>query len=540
MRTSTFFIVAVVCVSALAAIAHAQDTLPNIIPLPQKINQGSASILVDPRKFTIATTSKSVTLGVAIKRYQSLFFPFGNGASVVAPAKTLQITVASDSESLYLGVDESYSIHASTSSLLINANTIYGAIRALETFSQIVTYTEQTNSYAVQYVPIDIEDYPRFQWRGFLVDSGRHYLPVNFLLHIIDSLGYSKFNTLHWHIVDAQSFPVVSKTFPKLTQGAFNPVAIYTAADIAEVVAYAKTYGIRVVPEFDIPGHSDSWGVGYPELISQCPNYADNVNSMLMNPALNSTYDFIKGLFSEISPLMLDSYFHTGGDEVILDCWNEDPSVVAWMNANGFTTVDAEQYFEDQVTSILAGLGKTKVVWNDPFQNGVKLAPDTVIQVWDSTTLLQEIINQGYRALVSFAWYLDEQIPDGVTHYEWQDTYIDFYNAEPLEGITMNADKVLGGEACMWGEQVNQVNWDVRVWPRSIPIGERLWSDVAVTDLSTVLPRIEAFSCAIARRGVQSGPLFPDFCLLPENLPSGQKPLFRLTRAEINEINAAQ
>ncbi|GAM26655.1 hypothetical protein SAMD00019534_098300 [Acytostelium subglobosum LB1] len=513
---------------------------PFLVPYPQHLQQGEVTLPVDPKQFTIATTSSSQILKINIQRYQKLFFSAGPAqqhTSAVA-ALTLNINVASDNEDLFLGVDESYSIVANSHELTITANTVYGAVRALETFSQLITFARPANTYSIQYTPITIKDYPRFQWRGMLVDSGRHYLPVDFILHILDTLAYAKFNVLHWHIVDAQSFPVQSSTYPDLTNGAYNPIAIYTHDQIQQVIAYGKTYGIRVVPEFDIPGHSASWGVGYPQLLASCPSYASNTNNLLLNIADQYTYTFIKNLFTEITPLFPDNYFHTGGDEVILDCWSEDPSIVAWMTQNNYSLVEAEQYFETQMSNILASLNRTKIVWNDPYINGVQLDQNTVIQVWDVSNVTQQIINNGFKAIVANAYYLDKQVPSPFNkiHYEWQDTWQDFYSYDPMYGITENGDNILGAEACMWGDQLNQVQFDVQVWPRSLAIAERFWSNEAIVNIDDALVRIEAQSCSIAKRGVNSGPLFPDFCFLPADVPSGQHPILRLTPEQVASI----
>ncbi|EFA83914.1 hypothetical protein PPL_02984 [Heterostelium album PN500] len=535
-KSALFIFVAIIATS----VVYSQEPVyigPNIVPFPQVLNTGSSVLAVNPNTFSITTDSSSQILGINIKRYQKLFFPFGMVKSN-APALNLVVITKSDSEDLFLGIDESYSIVANNKQLTINANTVWGAVRALETFSQLIQWNPDQMSYTIPWVPMTISDFPRFPWRGFMIDTGRHFLPVQFILHIIDTIAYQKFNILHWHIVDAQSFPVVSSTYTNLTQGAFNPIAIYSHADIQEVIAYAKSYGIRVVPEFDIPGHSAAWGVGYPQLIASCPSYAYNINNMLLNIAQPYTYQFIGNLFAEMSSLFIDQYFHTGGDEVVLDCWGEDPTITAWMKKNNFNLVQAEEYFENQLTTILTNLNRTKMVWNDPYQNGVNMTKDTLVQVWDSASLTQEIVDAGYKAIVSFAYYLDKQVPnpEGKTHYEWQDTWQDFYGADPLDNITTSTANVLGGEACIWGEQVNQVSWDVRVYPRALAIGERLWSNEAVTDIQTALVRFTNNSCHIAQRGVNSGPLYPNYCYLPENIPSGQRPIMTLTPIEIASI----
>ncbi|GAM26161.1 hypothetical protein SAMD00019534_093360, partial [Acytostelium subglobosum LB1] len=518
-----------------------------LTPWPEVVGTGPehSCLALNPHLFTVSSSINSAILNVAIQRYQStLFFPFGNGTQTPSGAWSLVITVNSGDTSLTLETDESYSLSVkTTNTITLTANTIYGAIRGLETLSQTIQWVQSANTYQICYLPISIIDAPRFPWRGFLIDTGRHYYPADFILHIIDTLGYNKFNVLHWHIVDAQSFGVESNTFPNLTMGAFNPVATYSHAEIQEIVAYAQSYGIRVVPEFDVPAHADAIGTAFPHLIANCPTYADDINSLLLNIANDYTYTFLNGLFTEMASLFPDHYFHTGGDEVHLDCWSEDPTIQAWMKQHKYTTVQAEQYFETQVTDMLLQVNKTKLVWNDPWTNGVKLAEGTVIEVWDNSEITQKIINEGFRALVSFAWYLDEQMPSGVSVGEFENTWQTFYKADPYNGIKKNQQNILGGEACMWSEQVNQMNFDTRVYPRALAAAERLWSPASITDINNAQPRFDQRSCDMKIRGVASSPLQPSFCLLPPNNGMVTKarmgPVHRLTQSEIKAILTA-
>ncbi|GAM21553.1 hypothetical protein SAMD00019534_047280 [Acytostelium subglobosum LB1] len=526
-----------VLVAVLAAIeAQSQVAGPLITPYPRSVTFGSTTGLLNPQKFKITTSSSSSILAGAIQRYSSLFFPFGNGAASSAPAATLNIKVASASETLDFGVSENYTISATTSSYTITADTIYGAMRGLETFSQLIAYTQSSNSYSIPFLPIVINDYPRFPWRGIMIDTGRHFQPASYIMHLIEGLSYSKFNTLHWHVTDTESFgaevPNSNVTNP------YNSVAVWSTADIQAIVAHGKSYGVRVVPEFDVPAHSYSWRYGAPDMFTNCPSYYNWMDQVPMSPASDNALDVVKSVFTEMSSLFVDSFFHTGGDELALDCWNEDPAVKAWMAQKGFSTVQTEQYFEDYFTTVLQSLNRTKVVWNDPYSNGVALAKDTVVHVWDSTSLMQSIVNDGYRAIASFDYYLNDQIPvSGQTHYEWQDTWQDFYGADPLAGISSNGHLVIGGEGCIWGEQADQFAVDVRVFPRALGISERLWSDESLTDVQSALTRIGALSCRISQRGIASGPLFPDFCLMPDDVADYlETPRSVLSREEVLSI----
>ncbi|KAK5584790.1 hypothetical protein RB653_006407 [Dictyostelium firmibasis] len=507
----------------------------NVVPYPQEVTMISCNIPVLPGSITIKSNIESVILSISISRYQNLFFPFtknivGDDSNKIE----LSISIASDDETLQLGVDESYSLLIDQGTYQLKSNTIYGAMRGLETFKQMIVYDVVKNSYSLTCA--EIMDFPTYQWRGFLVDNARHYLTKDMVLHIIDSLGYNKFNVMHWHLIDTVAFPVESKTYPKLTEAILGPHATISHDEIEIVVAYAKTYGIRVIPEFDVPGHSSSWGVGYPELLANCPGFpASSVPLDCSNP---NTYTFLENFFSEIAPLFEDDYFHTGGDELVIDCWANDTSIQKWMKKMNYNTSDAFQYFEDQLDIIMTSINRKKIAWNDALQHGVKFNENTLVQTWTNINDLRVVLAAGYKTITSFFYYLDRQSPDGYydIHYEWQDTWQDFYASDPRLNITSNAENILGGEATMFGEQVSSVNWDARVWPRAIGISERLWSSTEINNVTLALPRVGQFSCDMSRRGILSGPLFPDYCPLPEELSFSLKPVYQLSKDEVNLI----
>ncbi|KAM9959665.1 hypothetical protein ACTFIR_000753 [Dictyostelium discoideum] len=532
-----FLIFSIVIIKVLTQSSNEQQPL-NVVPYPQEVTMIDCNIPLSVGSISIKSNIESTILSISISRYQSLFFPFvtNNILKESSPNNDIELSliIASDDETLELGIDESYFLLVNQDTYQIKANTIYGAMRGLETFKQMVVYDVVENSYSLTCA--EVVDYPTYQWRGLLVDNARHFLPKNMVLHIIDSMGYNKFNTMHWHLIDTVAFPVESKTYPKLTEALLGPGAIITHDDILEVVAYAKTYGIRVIPEFDVPGHSSSWGVGYPELLSNCPGYPQS--SIPLDCSNPYTYSFLENFFSEIAPLFQDSYFHTGGDELVIDCWANDTSIQKWMKTNNYNTSDAFQYFEDQLDVILKSINRTKIAWNDVLQHGVKFDKETtLVQTWTNINDLRDVLAAGYKTITSFFFYLDRQSPTGNHfHYEWQDTWEDFYASDPRLNITSNAENILGGEATMFGEQVSTVNWDARVWPRAIGISERLWSATEINNITLALPRIGQFSCDMSRRGISSGPLFPDFCSLPDDLSFSFKPVYQLSKDEIKLI----
>jgi hexosaminidase len=202
-------------------------------------------------------------------------------------------------------------------------------------FWQLVSYDLTSGTYNIVGTPIEITDAPRFGWRGLLIDTARHYLSIASIKRTIDALSYVKMNTLHWHAVDAQSFPIVSQRFPFLTKGAYAPNAIYTAADITGIIEYGRQRGVRVIAEFDVPGHAAAWGVGDPSLVVTCPKYSRNINNIPLDVTKQHTYDVLNGFLNEMVTLFTDQYIHLGGDEVVYGCWLDNQGVLDYMKQHG-------------------------------------------------------------------------------------------------------------------------------------------------------------------------------------------------------------
>ena len=359
-----------------------------------------------------------------------------------------------------------------------------------------------------------------------------------------------KLNTLHWHIVDAESFPYDSEEFPELkAKASYSPTATYSKEMILAFVEYARDRGVRVVPEFDTPGHTASVGQAYPDLIADCYDWLVESNGgqslrwpMFNDVALDITKQetkvFVEQIIAELAPLFPDNFFHIGGDEVNQGCWNAVPSILTWMEANGFATIDAVGEWEYDFTSLQGSWAtfvqnvtkannKRAVVWEESFTLGFDLAPDTVVHIWipdDGTAVLQRAIEAGYQVILSNGWYLDRQAPTCVddlcdVNWMWMWSGRDMYAVEPL-APSMNgwvpteaeATQILGGEAASWGESVDDKNFDVRVWSRAPGIAERLWSPNTNTDPWDLQPRISVLACKLARRGVQIADSQPAFC----------------------------
>ena len=268
------------CLLALLASAAAQADISALLwPLPQAYTQGGggpALPLAPPAAFYMcAPNASSAVLAAALPRFYGYLFPgqapppppgwctggaawsgrsssggrSGGGGAVLGG---VDVAVADPAVPLALGVDESYTLTVAAPRATLQAATVWGALRGLESFCQLPAVNAGVLS--VVGAPITISDFPRFPHRGVMLDTARHFLPVQTILDTLEAMSFDKFNVLHWHVVDAQSFPMESAAYPGLTAGAYAPDAVYSAADVTQIVSFAAARGIMVMPEFDVPG----------------------------------------------------------------------------------------------------------------------------------------------------------------------------------------------------------------------------------------------------------------------------------------------
>ncbi|MEO7217032.1 MAG: family 20 glycosylhydrolase, partial [Gemmatimonadaceae bacterium] len=332
---------------------------------------------------------------------------------------------------------------------------------------------------------VTINDTPRFRWRGLLVDVSRHFEPASAIERTLDGMSAVKLNVLHWHLSDDQGVRVESKRYPKIQKLATDG-QYYTQAQIRGVVEYARDRGIRVVPEFDMPGHSNAWFAAYPQYASGTPPYEVG-NAYIgykgvFDPTRESVYRFIDGFIGEISALFPDAYWHIGGDEVDPAEWKANPRIQKYMKAHHIVTYSALQvYFNQRMSRILTKHHKRMIGWDEILQPD--LPTTTMIQSWRGTQYLAEAAKKGFSGILSAPYYLD-----AMRSSEY------LYGADPLFGdSTLTPDetaRVLGGEATMWAELVQEGTIDSRIWPRLAVVAERFWSPREVTDAGDMYRRL--------------------------------------------------
>ncbi|KAG6557870.1 hypothetical protein Mapa_000638 [Marchantia paleacea] len=484
-----------------------------IWPVPAEWSKGESTLLVDSQLELVVqgALSESDVLEESFESYSAHIFAHQTEKDVMSKIKrrklgagTLQkliVNVLSDDETLQLGTDESYTLkvpaEGKTSEAYLEASNVYGALRGLETFSQLCRFNFSIKAVQIAETPWNVKDSPRFQFRGLLIDTSRHYLPVATIRKIIDSMTFAKLNVLHWHIVDTQSFPLEIPSYPDLWKGAYTKAERYTMDDARNIVEYARRRGINVMPELDTPGHAASWGVGYPEL------WPSRDCQQPLDVSSKFTFEVIAGILADFRKVFPFKLMHLGGDEVDTSCWNNTPRINDWLGKRNLSAHDGYASFVLEAQKMAIALDWTPVNWEEPFNEfGDLLHPDTVVHEWYSNDLVPKIIAKGLKCIVSNqdVWYLDHlDVP-------WEL----FYLNEPLTNLNSAEQQklVIGGEVCMWGETADPSDIEATIWPRAAAAAERLWSPVhSANSTAMARARLARFRCLLNERGVGAGPV---------------------------------
>ncbi len=477
-----------------------------LMPLPRSVTVGAGHLALDTHFAAGFAGAHDARLDAALDRMiRRLDRQCGDirraqylSAAGGSPVLTLKVA-GSGAAVQSVDEDESYQLNITSSQATLSAATDVGAMHGMETLLQLVSL--DGNSCTLPAVTVD--DAPRFRWRGFMIDVSRHFEPVAVIERTLDGMAVAKLNVFHWHLSDDQGFRAESKKFPKLTEIGSGGEC-YTQDQMREVVAYARARGIRVVPEFDIPGHTSSWILAYPEYgsgehITELPTVF-GIPKAELDASNESTYKFIDAFVGEMAAIFPDAYFHIGGDETQGKGWLENPRIVAFMQKKGFKTpAELQAYFNQRLLPILTKHGKKMIGWDEILNPA--LPKDIMIQSWRGEASLSEAATQGYGGILSAPYYLDGQ-----------KTSEAMFLADPVPADTkLTAEQqqlILGGEVCMWSEQLYPETVDSRVWPRTMAIAERFWSRQSDRDVTDMYRRLNFASLELEDVGLThiSGP----------------------------------
>ncbi len=470
------------------------------MPVPAKVQPGSGQLIVDQSFTAVAVGPRDPRLDGGIVRFLDVLSRqtgmMLNGQPAGESNATLLVRVAdSGAQVQQVGEDESYMLEITPSRAVLAAPNALGALHGLQTFLQLIQPTPA--GFAVP--AVTIQDQPRFPWRGLLIDVSRHFLPLEVLKRNVDAMESVKLNVLHLHLTDDEGFRVESKRFRKL-QEVGSDGQYYTQAELRDFIGYARDRGIRVVPEFEMPGHSRALAAAYPELASGPGPYragrVPDVDSAL-DPIREQTYKFLDKFIEEMAHLFPDAYVHIGGDEVSNKPWDSNPKIQEFIRAHGMkSNSDLQAYFNQRLQKIVSKHGKIMMGWDEILRPD--LPKNIVVQSWRGQDSLAGSARQGHGTLLSYGYYLDLMWPAS-RHYA----------VDPMTGgaamLTPEQQRlILGGEACMWSEYITPETIESRLWPRLAAIAERLWSPQEVRDLASMYQRMEEMNWRLEWLGIKN------------------------------------
>jgi hexosaminidase len=472
---------------AAASMLGAQTLTLHLMPWPAKVEMGQGSLAIGPAIRIAISGYSELRLQNAIRR-------LGDVVTDLSPA-TLIIQCEHASQPVQqLGEDESYHLEITPQQAHLSAPNPLGVLRGLETFRQLVVSTSQ----GLMAPAVDIQDHPRSPWRGLHLDVSRHWMPIEAVKRNLDGMAAVKLNVFHWHLSDDQGFRVESKRFAKLQQLGSDGL-YYTQEQVRDVIAYARDRGIRVVPEFDVPGHTTSWLVGYPQVASASGPYQIERNwgvfDPTMDPTRESTYQFLDAFIGEMAALFPDPFFHIGGDEVTGKQWKSNARIRAFMRKNRLeSTEELQAYFNRRLQKVVAKHGKRMEGWDEILDPD--LPKDIVIQSWRGQKSLAEAARHGFSSILSAGYYLDHMEPASTLYA------VDALDGDAAALSDEEKARILGGEVAMWGEFVSPENVDSRIWPRAAAVAERLWSPQEVKEVSSMYRRLEEVSRELDQLGL--------------------------------------
>jgi hexosaminidase len=541
-------------------------------PMPNKFSKGSKLLSLPSTMHVICSKPKSSHIyeiaNMACKMMFDQEMKFDSTSSSSFP---VEITFTTEIGIPRQNIDESYTLNVTETGASITAPTSVGATYGLMTLVHLVEITSSERGVvrSIPNVPWNITDSPRFGHRGLMIDTARNFIPFHYLMQLLDALCMVKMNVLHWHVVDAQSFPLLLDDVPELAEkGAYSKEKMYNKSQVTQLVNAAAVRGIRVICEIDMPGHSTSWGASHPKIMlckpsesgyNQAP-WALEPPSGALDPNNENTYTLIEKILTNVVKYFPDEYIHVGGDEVSAECWGgkSDLDVAPLM-----------QKFVSRVHGYVKTLGKKPMKWEETAvnynipakgNNAEKPMPidkkDTIINSWrmEPMTLLQNNYN---IVDTPTKWYLDCGGGNWVTGgHSWCfpfKTWFNVYNHDPHQYVTEwdyslgyavpkntaeiptnYKNQVLGGTVCLWAEEVDFSNWFTKLFPRVSAVAERLWSPqdtaggvskysngtiISGFDMSkpgspifTVLNRLRWHRQRLVRYGIRANALQPEYC----------------------------
>ncbi|KAJ5854723.1 beta-N-acetylhexosaminidase hex-Penicillium chrysogenum [Penicillium rubens] len=529
--------------TAASAVQRAWETITTLQWVPAAVESPIASYPAFPTSTPVSTAPKAKRAPSAIHN--------------------VDVHVVDKDADLQYGVDESYTLVVSDGGIKINSQTVWGVLHAFTTLQQIIISDGKGGLIIEQ--PVKIKDAPLYPHRGIMIDTGRNFITVRKLLEQIDGMALSKLNVLHWHLDDSQSWPMQMSSYPEMTKDAYSPREIYTEHDMRRVIAYARARGVRVIPEVDMPAHSASgWQQVDPEIVACAESWWSNDvwaehTAVQPNPGqldiiYPKTYEVVNNVYQELSRIFSDNLFHVGADEIQPNCYNYSTHITKWFAEDPSRTYnDLAQYWVDHSMPIFRSVGDHRrlMMWEDiaiATESAHDVPKDVIMQTWNSGEgegNIKKLTSAGYDVVVSTSdfLYLDcgrggyvtndarynvQSNTDGGVNFNYggdggswcapYKTWQRIYDYDFLTNLTASEAKhIIGAEAPLWSEQVDDVTVSSVFWPRAAALGELVWSgnrDAAGRKRTTSFTqRILNFREYLVANGVMATALVPKYCL---------------------------
>jgi hexosaminidase len=534
MKKSILFIALIISVFNSYSQRSARSVY--LIPQPVSLAEGNGSFIL-PTDLSIILPKNDEVKKIAEQFSKQVSLATGykitSKEGTAAIANSILLSLSTDKTI----PDEGYRLKVNKTGITLIAKKPAGIFYGIQTLLQLLPPDIQsklpTDRKGWTIPAVTIEDYPRFGWRGLMLDVSRHFFTVPQVKDYIDQMVKYKFNLLHLHLTDDQGWRLQIKSLPKLTEvggwrvertGTFGTLSkpqpgepasyggFYTHDDIKELVKYAAERFVNIMPEIDVPGHSLAAIASYPELSCTPGEYYVSPGDQFMIwpggsqhfygtldnticPALEKSFEFLDKVFTEVAQLFPFEYIHMGGDETARNFWEKNEQIKALMQKEKLKDLDEVQsYFVKRVEKIIRSKGKKMIGWDEILDGG--LAPNAAVMSWRGMKGGIEAAKQGHEVVMSptdFA-YIDYMQGDAIIEPPVYATLRlkKAYQFEPVpEGV--NAALIKGGQANLWTEQVyNMRHAQYMTWPRGFAIAEALWSPKEKRNWSDFVPRVES------------------------------------------------
>ncbi|HHP7240817.1 MAG TPA: beta-N-acetylhexosaminidase [Cyclobacteriaceae bacterium] len=489
-----------------------------IIPEPVSYTPGNSTFLLSSQTViqTDVNNEEIVNYVGQLKDYLSVINLNPGVSSESQSSKGSTINIQLSSENIEDIGDEGYLLNIKKGTIELIANDPGGIFNGIQTMKQLIPVNPGYSS-LIKITGCEIKDYPRFEWRGLMLDVSRHFFSVDEVKAYIDKMSEYKFNTFHWHLTDDEGWRIEIKSLPKLTEvGAFRverygrfgdnrpypkkgerPTygGYYTQDQIKDVVAYAADRNITIVPEIDMPGHSMAALAAYPELSTRdepkfvnpgskfAEWYGDGQFKMLientLDPSDEAVYEFVDKVFTEVAELFPGDYIHMGGDEAYHGFWDESSQVRRFMRKNNINdSHELQSYFVNRVGDIIASKGKKMIGWDEILEG--ELNEGSAVMSWRGMKGGIEAAKQGYKVVMSpttFAYLDYTQGDHSVENRIYADLSLEkTYAFEPVPEA-VNPEIIMGGQGNLWTEVIPTLQFAFYMtYPRALSLSESLWS----------------------------------------------------------------